>query len=62
MKIKFYSDEALPLNKATEILEIFLRKQQILTTIFLRWMSSRNIKMESKDKLKETDIKNCTCF
>ena len=51
IKIKFNSDDKLPLNKTLEF----------STTIFLKQMSVYNIKMKSKNEVKETDIENCAC-
>ena len=68
MKIKFNSNDKLPLNKTIEIptITIVVRamswKLQILGTDFLIWMSAWNIKKNSKDEIKETDIKNRPCY
>ena len=51
IKIKFNSDDKLPLNKTLEF----------STTIFLKQISVYNIKMKSKNEVKETDIENCAC-
>ena len=65
IKTKFNSDGELPLNKTIEVssrtifVAIFL---EILSTSFLRWTSVQNIKMESKNELKEINIKNRTCY
>ena len=68
MKIKFNSDNELPLNKTRKIPTMttivranFYKKYQILSTGFLRWMSPWNKKMDSKDELKEIDNKNGAC-
>ena len=59
MKIKFNSDNELPLNKTIEIYSMIIvaRAKQILSTSFLRWMSKWNIKMESKVEHKKLILK-----
>ena len=71
MKIKFNSDEELPLNKTIEIPSmeivirtIFLQNNKYYPHVFLDECLYKilNIKMESKDELKEIDIKNLACY
>ena len=64
MKINFNSDNELPLNKTIEIPSmtiivrvIFLENNKYYPQVFLD-----EYKMESKDKLKEIDIKNHVCY
>ena len=59
MKIKFNSDNELPLNKTIEIYSMIIvaRAKQILSTSFFRWMSKWNIKMESKVEHKKLILK-----
>ena len=69
MKIKFKSDDELPLNKAIEIptivdKAIFLENSKYYPKVFLDecLYEIQNIKMERKDELKEIDTKNRTFY
>ena len=71
MKIKFKSDDELPLNKAIEIptitivdKAIFLENSKYYPKVFSDECLNeiQNIKMERKDELKEIDIKNRTFY
>ena len=71
MKIKFNSDDELPLNKRIEIPSMiivikafFYENNKYYPQFFLDEcpFKIQSIKMESKDELKEIDIKNRTCY
>ena len=71
MKIKFKSDDELPLNKRIEIPSMiivirafFYENNKYYPQFFLDEcpFKIQSIKMESKDELKEIDIKNRTCY
>ena len=71
MKIKFNSDDELPLNKTIEIPSItivarviFVENDKYYPKVLLDecMYKIQNIKMENKDELKEIDIKNRACY
>ena len=69
MKIKFYLDDKLPLNKIIEIptitivvTAIFLENSKYYPQVFLDEYLYKTQNIESKDKIKEIDIKNRTCY
>ena len=71
MTIKFNSDDELPLNKRIEIPSMiivikafFYENNKYYPQFFLDEcpFKIQSIKMESKDELKEIDIKNRTCY
>ena len=76
MKIKFNLDDKLPLNKMIEIPSMIIvvravfyenNKHYPLVSLDeclhkLQLLAVCIIKMESKDELKEIDIKNCMCY
>ena len=68
MKIKFYSDHELPLNKTIKIptitivvRAIFLENNKYYPQVFLHECLCK-IYMKSKNELKEIDIKNRVCY
>ena len=69
MKIKFNLDDKLPLNKIIEIptitivvTAIFLENSRYYPQVFLNEYLYKIQNIESKDKIKEIDIKNRTCY
>ena len=69
MKIKFNLDDKLPLNKIIEIPTItiivtamFLENSKYYPQVFLDEYLYKIQNIESKDKIKEIDIKNRTCY
>ena len=69
MKIKFNLDDKLPLNKIIEIptitivvTAIFLENSKYYPQVFLDEYLYKTQNIESKDKIKEIDIKNRTCY
>ena len=69
IKTKFNSDDQLPLNKTIEIPTmtrvvrvIFLENNKYYSQIFLDECLYKIQEMESKNELKEIDIKNRLCF
>ena len=69
MKIKFNLDDKLPLNKIIEIptitivvTAIFLENSKYYPQVFLDEYLYKIQNIESKDKIKEIDIKNRTCY
>ena len=68
MKIKFNSDDNLPLNKIIElpimaiaVRTVFLESNKYYPQIFLG-ESLYKILTKSKNELKKIDIKNCVCY
>ena len=68
MKIKFDQDDELPFNKTMQIFTmtiatraIFMKIANIIHKIFQTNVCIK-YKIESKDELKEIDIKYCTCY
>ena len=68
MKIKFNSDDNLPLSKIIEIptieivtSAIFLENNKYYPHVFLD-ECLYEIEMKSKNELKEIDIKSCVCY
>ena len=69
MKIKFNLDDKLPINKIIEIptitivvTVIFLENSKYYPQVFLDEYLYKTQNIESKDKIKEIDIKNRTCY
>ena len=69
MKIKFNLDDKLPLNKIIEIPTItiivtamFLENSKYYPQVFLDEYLYKIQNIESKDKIKEIDNKNRTCY
>ena len=69
MKIKFNLDDKWPLNKIIEIptitivvTAIFLENSKYYPQVFLDEYLYKTQNIESKDKIKEIDIKNRTCY
>ena len=69
MKIKFNLDDKLPINKIIEIptitivvTAIFLENSKYYLQVFLDEYLYKTQDIESKDKIKEIDIKNRTCY
>ena len=69
MKIKFNLDDKLPINKIIEIptiaivvTAIFLENSKYYPQVFLDEYLYKTQNIESKDKIKEIDIKNRTCY
>ena len=69
MKIKFNLDDKLPINKIIEIptitivvTAIFLENSKYYLQVFLDEYLYKTQNIESKDKIKEIDIKNRTCY
>ena len=68
MKIKFNYDDELPLNKMIEICSMAIVSRLLfmkITNIIHKFFQTNvcvKYKIESKNELKETDIKNCMCY
>ena len=69
MKIKFNLDDKLPINKIIEIptitivvTAIFLENSKYYPQVFLDEYLYKTQNIESKDKIKEIDIKTRTCY